>query len=324
MHRYLIIRISTLLLGASIFLTAAASAEQYRIKVTSPEAGVLLGQEEIGKVTQGQEYRSMEKRGKWYAVSIVKGGKLMVGWLKDEHVEEVRKSGGDILAPPLPEGLVRRDGVVYSEKDGAVLVRVPAGDYIPGSRAMLLTGKIEKERVDGFYLDAYEVTNAQYQKFMAETGHPEPRFISEPRFSHAKQPVVGVSYQDAVEYAKWAGRRLPTSQEWQKAARGTEGNRYPWGEDKPTKNHAVVALNAETESPLPIGSRPLDVSPFGVHDLAGNAMEWLGTTAGIGKHQVRGVSWAHTLGSVRLSLVTNTPDTEKRANLGFRCAISAH
>ena len=81
----------------------------------------------------------------------------------------------------------------------------------------------------GYYIDKYEVSNNDYQAFMDATGHPAPSFWDDPRFNDLEQPVVGVSWHDAMSYAKWKGRRLPTEAEWEKAARGNDGRLWPWG-----------------------------------------------------------------------------------------------
>ena len=88
-------------------------------------------------------------------------------------------------------------------KDEAEMVLIPAG----GS-------------VSSFYMDVYEVTNAQYRKFMLATGHPEPEYWDNSKYNQPNQPVVGVNWEDAAAYAKWAGKRLPTEKEWEWAARG--------------------------------------------------------------------------------------------------------
>jgi len=122
--------------------------------------------------------------------------------------------------------------------------------------------------LDDFYIDFHEVTNAQYKMFIEATGHPEPPFWHDERFNKPNQPVVGVSWFDAHEYAKWVGRRLPTEAEWEKAARGTDRRIYPWGNEWTAEGKVVSA-------PRPINSNKLDVSPYGVVDMAGNVSEWV-------------------------------------------------
>ena len=228
-----------------------------------------------------------------------------------------------LIAPPLPDGLYRKDGAVFSKKDGAVLVRIPAGQFIPGTRSSLLMGKLEKEHLDEFYVDTYEVTNAQYMKFVSETEHKKPKFIGEKRFNGPRQPVVGISHDDARAYAAWAGRRLPTLLEWEKAARGPNGNSYPWGKETPTTNHSVIGMQLKTGAPKGIGSAQLDRSFYGVFDLAGNVQEWTSTSDGIANHMVRGFSWAHSLRMKNpLGHKFSVPVKNLDATRGFRCAVS--
>ncbi len=80
-----------------------------------------------------------------------------------------------------------------------------------------------------FYIDKYEVSNQDYQMFIDATGHPAPIFWDDSRFNDPEQPVVGVSWNDAMSYSKWKGRRLPTEAEWEKSARGNDGRLWPWG-----------------------------------------------------------------------------------------------
>ena len=114
------------------------------------------------------------------------------------------------------------------------MVLIPAGEVELGTdtKTDLTFGTEADTRtvfIAAFYIDKYEVTNKQYATFLSETGHRKPKFWEDPRFNAPDQPVVGVNWEDAETYAAWAGKRLPTASEWEKAARGTDGRRYPWG-----------------------------------------------------------------------------------------------
>ncbi len=124
--------------------------------------------------------------------------------------------------------------------------------------------------VDGFWIDRFEVTNAEYMAFVRATGHRPPMFADDPDFNRPDQPVTGVSWDDAEAYCRWQGKRLPTEREWEKAARGTDGRLYPWGD-----RFAPEFAYLEGELPAPVGSHPADVSPYGVYDMAGNVSEWV-------------------------------------------------
>jgi serine/threonine-protein kinase len=128
-----------------------------------------------------------------------------------------------------------------------------------------------------FFIDRTEVTNEQYQKFVAETGYAAPPSWKDNRFPEGAEtmPVTDVSWEDAVAYADWAGKRLPTEEEWEFAARGSDDRRlYPWGEEW-IADAANVKADANDQRQLaPVGQFPKGASLFGVLDLSGNAWEW--------------------------------------------------
>jgi hypothetical protein len=125
-------------------------------------------------------------------------------------------------------------GQIYVGKDGYPMVSIPAGDFLMGSdNGDPDESPIHKVYLDAFYIDIYEVTNSQYKKFIDATGHKPPRFWNDPKCNAPDQPVVGVIYQDAMDYCKWAGKRLPTEAEWEKSARGgLVSKEYPWGDEE--------------------------------------------------------------------------------------------
>lgn len=160
--------------------------------------------------------------------------------------------------------------------------------------------------LDAFYMDVCEVTNAQYRKFIQATGHHEPRAVAfldskmqdgfepwkDPRFNKPNQPVVCVSWEDAVAYATWAGKRLPTEAEWEKAARGALiGKRYPWGDEAPDgtqcnfadKNTDFIWSDNDVNDGHPytasVGSFP--PNDYGLYDMAGNVYEWCADWFGV-------------------------------------------
>ena len=175
--------------------------------------------------------------------------------------------------------LVRSTGELPPERngrDGAPAALVPAGSFVMGD------GEEAPRRevfLDAFYIDRHEVTTARYAKFLAATGSVRPPQAWEALDSSAGAdlPVVGVDWNDAAAYCAWAGRRLPTEAEWEKAARGPDERRFPWGDESPSldrANYVNTSPEAYGGGLHKVGAHPAGRSPYGIHDMAGNASEW--------------------------------------------------
>ncbi|NOX43030.1 MAG: formylglycine-generating enzyme family protein, partial [Gammaproteobacteria bacterium] len=130
-----------------------------------------------------------------------------------------------------------------------------------------------------YYIDKYEVTNLQYKKFIDKTQRRSPKYFRNRTFpdGRADHPVTYVGWDDANEYCQWAGKRLATEQEWEKASRGTDARVYPWGNEFEL-THANTpgrwkefAVFGDT---TPVGSFEKGVSPYGAYDMSGNVWEW--------------------------------------------------
>jgi len=247
------------------------------------------------------------------------------------------------------------------------MVLIPAGEFLMGSPDNEgLSNEHPQRRVylDAYYIDKYEVTNRQFKEFIDATGritgaewkgygnfwykkhgsvYRMKTFIGaswnykiENRMDH---PVVQVTWNDAKAYAEWAGKRLPTEAEWEKAARGTDGRQWPWGNEFNLDVGGVtVHANFDSENTVPVGQFPTGVSIYGVYDMVGNAQEWVADWYApnylnqilynpmgpeIGEFRVlRGGSWVTQHSRYLRCALRNPQAPDYFSNvIGFRCAL---
>ncbi len=176
----------------------------------------------------------------------------------------------------IPEGVVEQGGVYFSEIDGMELVPVGMGNFQMGSHKGAFDEQpVHRVQLSPFFIDRFEVSNVQFETFVTQS-HYEPE--GPWRRSHGpgreNQPQRFVSWNDAMAYANWAGRTLPTEAQWEMAARGVESTTYPWGNAwEEGRARAGVGLN---DGPVDVGSFPSGASPSGALDMAGNVWEWVG------------------------------------------------
>ena len=160
---------------------------------------------------------------------------------------------------------------------GGPMILIPAGEFGMGCNAQMDSSCYENEKpyhkiyLDAYDIDKYEVTQTEYGQCVSAGKCKDNKKVE--GFSGDHQPVMGVNWEDAEGYCQWAGKRLPTEAEWEKAARGTDGRIYPWGNQASNCNLANISgCGSATKA---VGSYPSGASPYGVMDLAGNVWEWV-------------------------------------------------
>lgn len=235
--------------------------------------------------------------------------------------------------------LVQRAAV--SSKDGAPLVRIEGGVFTMGDDEYF---PMREVYVNPFYIDTVEVTTQRYAKFLAGNGSlaPPDEWESVDVEKQGQLPVIGVSWNDAQAYCQWAGKRLPTEAEWERAARDSDQRMYPWGNEKPGAARAVFGHRAESAyggGLGPVGTLDAGRSPEGVYDLEGNAAEWVsdwftesfpvddvrnpkGAPTGE-KKVIRGSGWHEPVDRIGGSRRYQASPDNRTDDVGFRCAMDA-
>jgi formylglycine-generating enzyme len=225
------------------------------------------------------------------------------------------------------------------------MMTVPAGPFVRGTT----NGGFDEQpqrtiHLETFSIDRYEVTNHQYQQFVLATGHrkagPPSRYAkSIGKMRGTNQPVVYVSWDDAHEYCRWKGKRLPTEAEWEKAMRGTDARLWPWGNQEKPNGANWARVQDGYDVSARVGSFSTDKSPYGVMDGAGNVMEWVADwyqeayykespdkdppSPEFGTFRVmRGGGYTTTGGDVRITSRSKMVPDFRDETIGFRCAIS--
>jgi formylglycine-generating enzyme required for sulfatase activity len=211
-------------------------------------------------------------------------------------------------------------------KDGAKMRLVPAGEFIFGSNDGDADEKPERRvTLEAFYMDKFEVSTKLYAAFMQATGRAAPeRWNEVSQVSDGDRPVIGVTWHDADAYCRWAGKRLPTEQEWEKAARGTDGRKYPWGNEEPTSRHALFNTRWNGYGTLAtVESYEAGKSPYGLYHMAGNVWEWTSSDYDGSTKVTRGGSRLTHAGVVRSAYRVRFNPSGWSSFLGFRCAQDA-
>lgn len=152
------------------------------------------------------------------------------------------------------------------------MVHFEGGSFVMGSDDFKESAPEEEVYVPPFWMDIHPVTVHEYEEFMKATGHAEPKYWNDDQFNGPNQPIVGVSWDDAMAYAHWAGKQLPTEAQWEFAARGRENRTYPWGNLPP--DNTLCNFRDFLGMPSMIGMHD-GCTPDGIYDLAGNVLEWV-------------------------------------------------
>jgi formylglycine-generating enzyme len=254
-----------------------------------------------------------------------------------------------------PEGVIG--------KDGAPMMFIPAGEFTMGTDdvgAGWHQGNPNEHpehpvKLKSYYIGQFEVTIARYAKFLADTKHGvPPSWDDDAVISAGDRPVVGVDWKDANAYCLWAGERLPTEAEWEKAARGTDKRRFPWGDMQPfvdiaNYNRGLWVSYPITLAPVTSGAEGMSIrhglkdggkSPYGLYHMAGNAAEWVADWYDRGyyanapkenptgpaegeKKVLRGGSWGDSPRSIRVTARFSADPEFRDTSIGFRCAMDA-
>lgn len=233
-----------------------------------------------------------------------------------------------------------------SPRDAMVMVHVPAGKFRMGSDDFDDDEKpAHTVFLDAFYIDRTEVTNAMYSRcVLAGSCQPPESADSSTHVDYynnlyyASYPVINVNWEQANTYCLWAGRRLPTEAEWEKAARGLDGRTYPWGNENPSAS--LLNFRENVGDTTEVGNYPAGVSPNGALDMSGNVWEWvadwydasyyahspqanpLGPASGTYRI-IRGGSWVHVEEYMTTFYRYETDPSNRFSDVGFRCARSA-
>ena len=250
-------------------------------------------------------------------------------WKKDEaEVVPIPEKNSE----PVPErvesktrAMLQGPRPILWKKDGAEMVLIPAGEFQMGTpNRKNEPSPSYSVHVNGFYMDTHEVTLAQYEEFLKRTGH---RPLPDETYTHApapNYPVVNVTWDDAVAYAAWAGKRLPTEAEWEKAARGGfVSQKYPWGNAPPDGTQSNLGGPKDNhKASAPVGSYL--PNEFGLYDMLGNVWEWCSDTTDPQNRAARGNSWRELPRAAYLTERYLIPYPQQHlvgGAIGFRCVV---
>ncbi|HEX8818366.1 MAG TPA: SUMF1/EgtB/PvdO family nonheme iron enzyme [Archangium sp.] len=252
---------------------------------------------------------------------------------------------------------------MHPDIESGSMLLIPAGTFRMGSQESSNEGPVREVHLSAYYIDRFPVTNRQYRAFIEAEGYRtkrywtaagweliqargihQPLYWNDPHWNAEAQPVTGLNWWEARAYARFVGKTLPTEAQWECAARGRDGRRFPWGEAEPTPAHANYAVDCDpTEllrSATPVSACLAGASPWGCMDMAGNVGEWcldnasanylwdlthtdpLFWTGEEADHIVRGGSGLHNEDYLRCSSRDYYPPTLRDNLVGLRCVLT--
>jgi hypothetical protein len=225
------------------------------------------------------------------------------------------------LANELPTQQFLFDMLLEASRPPTLARRKEMSGLIKDESTMVELAAVAEAGLNAFAIDIFPITNAQFYRFIQNTGYDRvPPSLHTTGFDPQK-PVVNVSFFDAWAYAQWAGKRLPTAQEWELAATGGQPDRlYPWGNEYPTET--LCNFSRIFGGTTRVGLFGKDASPVGCHDLSGNVWEWTATWLGEARRQlvVKGGSWVSNIEALQCAARNGANPSETSDMLGFRCA----
>lgn len=215
------------------------------------------------------------------------------------------------------------------------MVYIEGGSFLMGSNDFPEEAPETERTVEPYYIDKYPVTVEEYEAFIRATGRPEPKFLRDPEFNGPRQPITGVTLDEALAYAQWVGKTLPTEAQWEFAARGRQNRPYPWGNLEP--DTTLANFSDYLGMPSIVTMHEHGATPDGIFDMGGNVYEWtLDTYAPYGNRDnadtgeptdprqvVRGGSWHSPASELRVTFRKGLFPKSQLATVGFRCAVGA-
>jgi formylglycine-generating enzyme required for sulfatase activity len=250
---------------------------------------------------------------------IVAGVMLLPRLMPREAGRPVNPPPKTAIPTPTPTPPANSEAPKTLETATGTMVLLPKGEYRFAENTPPVT-------LGPLYVDKYEVTNGRYPKFCAEPGHtcPAPPASDADYNSKPLRPAIGMSWNDADDYCKSVGKRLPTDAEWEAAARGSDQRKYPWGNWMVPGLANLGGAPPEGGHTVDVGSFPVDLSAIGVADMAGNAREWVaGDSTEAGKKIVRGGSYdfpADQFSLIWKGARLPGADPANHWPVGFRCS----